>query len=197
MPADRRSRPIPAACAAGWTWARAWSAARRSSSSTSPRPAWTPGPGWTCGSSSNLVSDGTTILLTTQYFGGSLQIQLSAQGRGTRPGEGDRPKGRCKQLKSRLGGDRSEPRGPARAVRDTVEGVLAGLGDGPGLRRQVQNRVSVPRPATASDADRLPPSGCGRGVELGADLSVRRPWLDDVFLLVDRSRGRGRGRPAG
>ena len=65
----RRPRRTPAACAGGWTWARASSGARRSCSWTSPRPASTRASRlemWDV--IRELVNEGTTLLLTTQYL---------------------------------------------------------------------------------------------------------------------------------
>ena len=68
-PPTARSAPTRAGCGAGSTWARAWSAGRRCCSSTSPPPGSTRAAATSCGtSSSELVDEGTTVLLTTQYL---------------------------------------------------------------------------------------------------------------------------------
>ena len=68
-PATARSAPTPAACAGGSTWRSAWSAGPACCSWTSPPPGLDPASRlelWEI--TRELVADGTTVLLTTQYL---------------------------------------------------------------------------------------------------------------------------------
>ena len=68
-PPTGRCAPTRAACAGGSTSPPRWCTARRCCSSTSPRPGSTRRAATSCGSViRELVADGTTVLLTTQYL---------------------------------------------------------------------------------------------------------------------------------
>ncbi len=128
----------------------------------------------------NLVTDGTTVLLTTQYLEEADQlahkIVVLDQGKVIAEGTSD-------DLKDRLGGDRVEARVVRPEQLETVEKILEGLGDGPPHTDRLQSRVSVLSREGAQTliaaARRLDEAG----VELD-DLAVRRPSLDDVFLAL-------------
>ncbi|GHE82346.1 daunorubicin resistance protein DrrA family ABC transporter ATP-binding protein [Amycolatopsis deserti] len=125
-----------------------------------------------------LVADGTTVLLTTQYLDEADQLagRIAVLDRGRIADEGTPA-----ELKSRLGGDRVEvvlrdaadlPAAAALAVR--VTGNQADLGEG-GLSVPVADRVrDLTGLAAAYDE-------AGIGI---ADLTLRRPTLDEVFLKL-------------
>lgn len=146
----------------------------------------------------NLVTDGTTVLLTTQYLEEADQlahkIVVLDQGRVIAEGTSD-------ELKDRLGGDRVEARVARPEQMETVREILAGLGDGDVYADPLQNRVSVPSRQGAQTLIAAARLLADAGVELD-DLSVRRPSLDDVFLAVtghaagDEASG-GHGDPEG
>ena len=127
-----------------------------------------------------LVSDGTTILLTTQYLEEAdrlaHQVVVLDQGKVIAAGTSD-------QLKDQLGGDMIEARVSDGADLDRAVAILAGLDQGPPQVDELQRRVSVPSRKGAQTlmaaARRLEESG----IEL-EDLAVHRPSLDDVFLSL-------------
>jgi ABC-2 type transport system ATP-binding protein len=128
----------------------------------------------------NLVTGGTTVLLTTQYLEEADQlahkILVLDQGRAIAEGTSD-------ELKDQLGGDRVEARVRDDAQLGSVVRVLSDLGDGPPNIDKLQRRVSVPSrngAQTLMTAARLLDEA---DVAL-EDLAVRRPSLDDVFLAL-------------
>jgi ABC-2 type transport system ATP-binding protein len=128
----------------------------------------------------NLVIDGTTVLLTTQYLEEAdnlaHKIVVLDQGKTIAEGTSD-------QLKDRLGGDRVEARVKDPEQFDTVLGILAELGDGPPYTDRLQGRVSVPSRQGAQTLIAAARRLAEAKVELD-DLAVRRPSLDDVFLSL-------------
>jgi ABC-2 type transport system ATP-binding protein len=142
----------------------------------------------------NLVTDGTTVLLTTQYLEEADQLAhkiiVLDQGKVIAEGTSD-------ELKDRLGGDRVEARVSRPEQLEAVRAILAEVGDGDPYVDPLQNRVSVPShqgaQALIAAARRL----ADANVDLD-DLSVRRPSLDDVFLsLTGHAAGDERGDQGG
>ena len=133
----------------------------------------------------DLVSDGTTLLLTTQYLEEADlladDIVVIDQGKAIAQGTAD-------ELKSRTGGERIEVVVADVARLDDAARALAGVAHG-----EVQAD-----PARRSVTGAVDDDGAGRlmqvlqalrddGVEL-LDVGLRRPTLDDVFLTLT---GRG------
>lgn len=129
-----------------------------------------------------LVADGTTLLLTTQYLeeADRLADRICVIDHGTVIAEGT-----ASELKATLGGTVVEVEVADEATAVRVEGALAGIGATPPVREGVLLRVAAAGPATLTevarrlDAEQLEPTG----------LQLRQPSLDDVFLALT-------GRPA-
>jgi ABC-2 type transport system ATP-binding protein len=126
----------------------------------------------------DLVDEGTTILLTTQYLEEAERLADSIvvidQGRIIAEGTAD-------ELKSRFGGDVLELRLVDPAQSDAAQSALGGLAAGD--MKPDGTRLSVPVAAGA----RILPEAVRRldsaGVDID-DLAMRRPTLDDVFLAL-------------
>jgi ABC transporter DrrB family efflux protein len=128
-----------------------------------------------------LVSEGTTILLTTQYLEEADQladrIAVIDHGRVIAEGTGN-------ELKDRVGGQILEVELTSAAQRDEAQSVLAGVGCGepePGGR---PDELTLPAPRDGLEliedaAAALRHAGIGV-----SDLGLRRPTLDDVFLQL-------------
>jgi ABC-2 type transport system ATP-binding protein len=125
-----------------------------------------------------LVANGTTVLLTTQYLDEADQLadQISVIDRGRviadgRPGE----------LKSRLGGDHIDVvvRDPASlsATADIVERVASAEAERDVDRRLVSAPVRAPMTALTEVVQALADAGID-----AEDIALRRPTLDEVFL---------------
>ncbi|MGO9558415.1 MAG: ATP-binding cassette domain-containing protein [Acidimicrobiales bacterium] len=125
-----------------------------------------------------LVVEGTTVLLTTQYMDEAEQlasgIVVMDTGRIVATGTAD-------ELKDRLGGNVLEVRVANRSDLDRAAALVTNLGSGPPRLDLDLNRVSIsvkggPRELIAA----------GRALEDSGvalkDLGIRRPSLDDVFL---------------
>ena len=128
----------------------------------------------------DLVDDGTTLLLTTQYLEEADRlahaIAVIDQGRVIAEGTAD-------ELKSRVGGDvlevTVEP--PAEAV--AAAGALASVARGEAQVNADTGQVAVPVHAGASPLPEAVRLLDGAGLSI-VDLSLRRPTLDDVFLAL-------------
>jgi ABC-2 type transport system ATP-binding protein len=127
-----------------------------------------------------LVADGTTILLTTQYLDEAdrlaHQIVVIDYGKVIAEGTAD-------ELKDQLGGDVVELRVASSDELDKALAALAGLGDGKPLVDAEQRRMTLP--ATGGAATLM---AAARRLDEGdvtlEDLSLRRPSLDDVFMAL-------------
>ena len=132
-----------------------------------------------------LVAEGTTVLLTTQYMEEAEHLARAIvvlnAGRIAAQGTAD-------ELKDRLGGDVLEVRVANGADLGKAASLIAGLAGAPPRLEAGLNRVTLPvkqGPRALIAAGRALDDA---GIEL-ADLGIRRPSLDDVFLALT-------GRPA-
>jgi daunorubicin resistance ABC transporter ATP-binding subunit len=130
-----------------------------------------------------LVREGTTLLLTTQYLeeADRLADRIAVIERGRMIATGSPG-----ELKQRVGGDVLEVRSASFGDLDRLVHLLSGLGSGPPVADVREQRVTIPttdRVATLlAAARRIDESGLP--IE---DISLRRPSLDDVFLALTSS----------
>ncbi|MFH0916035.1 MAG: ATP-binding cassette domain-containing protein [bacterium] len=127
-----------------------------------------------------LVTEGTTILLTTQYMEEAdhlaRQIVVLDSGKVIADGTSD-------QLKDQLGGDRIEARVTDRGRFDEAVAIMTSLEDGTPLVDVSQRRVSMPSRNGAQTLMTAARSLDEAGIALD-DLALHRPSLDDVFLAL-------------
>jgi ABC-2 type transport system ATP-binding protein len=152
-----------------------------------------------------LVNDGTTLLLTTQYLEEADRladhIAVIDGGRVIAEGTSD-------ELKSRVGGDLLALRVADRSRVAEAAAAIADLGSGAPQVVAESGEVSLPVPEGASVLAEVVRRVDAAGLEI-SDLALGRPSLDDVFLALtghvaeaagedeetEPPRGRGR-RPA-
>jgi ABC transporter DrrB family efflux protein len=151
-----------------------------------------------------LVRDGTTLLLTTQYLEEAdqlaEQIAVIDHGRVIAQGTGN-------ELKDRVGGQILEVELARPAERDNARAALAGIGCGepePGDRLA---QLTIPAPRDGLEMIEEAASALRRADIAVSDLGLRRPTLDDVFLQLtgapstdngaaaDVATGNGRANP--
>jgi len=142
-----------------------------------------------------LVREGATVLLTTQYLEEADQladrIAVIDRGRVIAQGTGN-------ELKDRVGGQILEVELRSAAQRDQAQSVLAGVGCGDPEPGEHLDRLTLPAPRNGLEliedaASALRHAGIGV-----SDLGLRRPTLDDVFLQLTGvpPSGDGAGPPA-
>jgi ABC-2 type transport system ATP-binding protein len=129
----------------------------------------------------DLVSDGTTLLLTTQYLEEADRIaDLIA----VIDGGHVIAQGTADQLKAHVGGDQLEFRVPDRARLGEAAGIVVGLGTGSPQVDNQTGQILMPvgehgGTVLAELVRRLD----AEGIEI-SDLALRRPTLDEVFLTL-------------
>jgi daunorubicin resistance ABC transporter ATP-binding subunit len=127
-----------------------------------------------------LTGQGTSLLLTTQYLEEADRladtIVVIDAGRVIATGTAE-------ALKARIGGDRLELQARPGDDPRPLTAALAGLGSGPAVVDAETGRVVLPVP----DGPGILPAVAARLAANGlrvADLALRRPTLDDVFLTL-------------
>jgi ABC-2 type transport system ATP-binding protein len=132
-----------------------------------------------------LVGDGTTLLLTTQYLeeADRLADRVAVIDLGHMVAEGTPD-----ALKQRVGGDVLEVRPARPADLERLVGLLDGIGSGRAVADIRDQRVTVPTRGQVETlftaARRIQDAGIAV-----ADIAIRRPSLDDVFLSLTRPDG--------
>lgn len=140
----------------------------------------------------SLVSDGTTVLLTTQYLeeADRLAHRIVVIDTGRVVAEGT-----AGQLKAQVGGDRVELHVRADEEFDRVASAVAPLGNGALVLDRDRRRVALPAREGAATLratlDRLDAAGV-----VVEDIGIRRPSLDDVFMSLT-GKAPGEQPPAG
>ncbi len=127
-----------------------------------------------------LAAHGASLLLTTQYLeeADRLADQLVVLDHGRVIATGT-----AQALKARVGGDRLELQALPGADPAPLAAAMAGLGAGPPAVDRALGRVVVP----VADGPGILPEVAARLAAGGlrvADLGLRRPTLDDVFLAL-------------
>jgi ABC-2 type transport system ATP-binding protein len=139
----------------------------------------------------DLVGEGTTVLLTTQYLeeADRLADRISVVERGAVIAHGT-----AAELKRRVGSDVLEIHARHAGDLDRIAGLIGGLGAGPPVADLRGQRVTLPTTdrvhTLLAAAQRI--EGAGIAVE---DLGIRRPSLDDVFLALTGQGDQPAARP--
>ena len=128
-----------------------------------------------------LVREGTTLLLTTQYLEEAdqlaEQIAVIDHGRVIAQGTGS-------ELKDRVGGQILEVELMSAAQRDTARAALAGIGCGEPEPGERLDQLTLPAPRDGLEMIEDAASALRRAEIAVSDLGLRRPTLDDVFLQL-------------
>jgi ABC-2 type transport system ATP-binding protein len=140
-----------------------------------------------------LTATGTTVLLTTQQLDEADQLahRIAVVDRGRVIAEGT-----SAQLKAKVGGERVQLTVARQADLAAARDVLGRHADGPLQADAAARTVEAPVTNGARRMADIVRDLDGAGVLLD-DLSIRRPSLDDVFLiLTGHAAGRGPGESA-
>jgi ABC-2 type transport system ATP-binding protein len=127
-----------------------------------------------------LVAEGTTVLLTTQYME---EAEHLAQAIVVLDAGHVAARGTADELKDQLGGNVLEVQVTKRADLDKAASLIAALGTAPVRLEPALNRVTLPVKGGARVLIAAGRALDDAGVEL-EDLGIRRPSLDDVFLAI-------------
>jgi ABC-2 type transport system ATP-binding protein len=134
-----------------------------------------------------LTAQGTSVLLTTQYLEEAdrlaNRIVVIDSGRVIAAGTPD-------QLKAQVRGDRLELRSLPGGDPRQLASALAGLGCGPPAVDIAASRVILPVANGAGILPELAARLAASGLQI-ADLALRRPTLDEVFLTLTGQPGPG------
>jgi ABC transporter DrrB family efflux protein len=128
-----------------------------------------------------LVREGTTLLLTTQYLEEADQlaerIAVIDRGRVIAQGTGS-------ELKDRVGGQFLDVELVSPAQRDRARAALAGVGCGQPEPGERLAQLTLPAPRDGLEMIEDAASALRRADIAVSDLGLRRPTLDDVFLQL-------------
>jgi ABC transporter DrrB family efflux protein len=128
-----------------------------------------------------LRREGTTLLLTTQYLEEADQladrIAVIDHGKVIAEGTGS-------ELKDRVGGQILEVELSSAGQRDRAQAVLAGVGCGEPQPDERPNRLTLPAPRNGLQLVEEAAAELRRAQIGVADIGLRRPTLDDVFLQL-------------
>jgi ABC-2 type transport system ATP-binding protein len=129
---------------------------------------------------SELVADGTTLLLTTQYLEEADQLAdtIAVIDHGSVIAEGT-----ADELKQRSGGDVLQLTVADRRLVDDAVAVLAGLGAETPRSDRATGEVQLPTDRGAAVLVEAVRGLDAAGIAI-ADLALRRPTLDEVFLSL-------------
>ena len=128
-----------------------------------------------------LVREGTTLLLTTQYLEEAdqlaEQIAVIDHGRVIAQGTGN-------ELKDRVGGQILEVELASAAERDLARAALTGIGCGEPEPGERLAQLTLPAPRDGLEMIEDAASALRKADITVSDLGLRRPTLDDVFLQL-------------
>ncbi|NNF53890.1 MAG: ATP-binding cassette domain-containing protein [Acidimicrobiales bacterium] len=133
----------------------------------------------------DLVSDGATILLTTQYLEEADELcdRITVIDSGTIIADGT-----ADELKARVGGDLVMASPKRRQDLHRVKELLADIGEGSVRVDENLMTVAVPVESRVTALVKAAQAIDTAGIEL-SDLGVQRPSLDDVFLAITGTAG--------
>ncbi|MGK2931317.1 MAG: ATP-binding cassette domain-containing protein [Solirubrobacterales bacterium] len=126
----------------------------------------------------DLVADGTTVLLTTQYLDEADRladrIAVIDQGKVVADGTSD-------ELKDRVGGERLEVKLDDDSFNDEAIGILSDMSDGEPFVEGESVKLTVRKRQGAIVEAVRKLNEAGIGID---DIGLRRPTLDEVFLAL-------------
>jgi ABC transporter DrrB family efflux protein len=137
-----------------------------------------------------LVREGTTLLLTTQYLEEAdqlaEQIAVIDHGRVIAQGTGS-------ELKDRVGGQILEVELMSAGQRDNARAALSGIGCGEPEPGERLDQLTLPAPRDGLEMIEDAASALRKAEIAVSDLGLRRPTLDDVFLQLTGAPPSGNG----